>query len=179
MGPLLTSLRFYIESLEIDKTKKKEAKEIIDKTIQEIRRMVLDLMPPTLIDFGVGAALKSFIDLIEKTTKINIKFINSIAEDSAIPVTTSIALFRVSQELINNSIKHSKADKIRISITEFDTYINYYYFDNGIGYNPNEIINGAGLINIKERIELLNGTIQFSPRNKNATVEIEIPFENA
>lgn len=180
IGPLLTSLRFYVESLNIDAKQKNDAKEIIDQTIAEIRRMVYDLMPPTLIDFGVAATLQTFVNLIKKSTHIDIEFDNGIKENnSKIDDTISISVFRICQELINNTIKHSKATKIRISITEFDELLSVFYFDNGLGYNFEKVETGSGLINIKERVEILNGSIHFTPEKKHATVEFEIPLTYA
>lgn len=179
IGPLLTSLRFYVENMEIDVAEKDKMKALIDHTIAEIRRMTYALMPPSLIDFGVGETLKTFVKLIKNTTNLDIDFNNSIKKKhSKINTNIAISIFRISQELINNSVKHSQAKKIRISITEFDDYLSIFYFDDGIGYNTETVNLGSGIINIKERVEILNGSINFECEPQNSNVEIEIPLTN-
>lgn len=179
IGPLLTSLRFFVENMQIDPTKKSEMKEIIDHTISEIRSMTYALMPPSLIDFGVGETLKTFVKLIRNTTQIDIEFDNSIKQEhSKITTNIGISIFRICQELINNTVKHAQAEKIRISITEFDDYLSIFYFDDGKGYNPETVLLGSGLTNIKERVEIFNGLINFDSEKHNSTVEIEIPLSH-
>ncbi|WP_010135119.1 sensor histidine kinase [Ochrovirga pacifica] len=177
IGPLLTSLRFFVENMQIEPTKKGEMKEIIDHTISEVRSMTYALMPPSLIDFGVGETLKTFVKLIRNTTQIDIEFDNSIKEEhSKITTNIGISIFRICQELINNTVKHAQAEKIRISITEFDEYLSIFYFDDGKGYNPETVQLGSGLTNIKERVEIFDGLIYFDSEAQNSTVEIEIPL---
>ncbi|NJB83919.1 sensor histidine kinase [Wenyingzhuangia aestuarii] len=177
IGPLLTSLRFFVENMNIDIEEKEKMKALIDHTIAEIRRMTYALMPPSLIDFGVGETLKTFVKLIKNTTQIDIDFNNSIKDKkSKINTNIAISIFRISQELINNSVKHANASKIRISITEFDNYLSIYYFDDGIGYDTETVNLGSGIINIKERVEILNGLITFESEPENSNVEIEIPL---
>ncbi|MDO3693245.1 histidine kinase [Wenyingzhuangia sp. chi5] len=177
IGPLLTSLRFFVENMKIEVEEKEKMKSLIDHTIAEIRRMTYALMPPSLIDFGVGETLKTFVKLIKNTTNIDIDFNNSIkTKHSKINTNIAISIFRISQELINNSVKHANADKIRISITEFDDYLSIFYFDDGIGYNTETVNLGSGIINIKERVEILHGSISFECEPQNSNVEIEIPL---
>ncbi|MGY5354463.1 ATP-binding protein [Wenyingzhuangia sp. IMCC45467] len=177
IGPLLTSLRFFVENMDIELEEKEKMKSLIDHTIAEIRRMTYALMPPSLIDFGVGETLKTFVKLIKNTTNIDIEFNNSIKKKhSKINTNIAISIFRISQELINNSVKHAQANKIRISITEFDNYLSIFYFDDGIGYNTETVNLGSGIINIKERVEILNGSITFESEPENSNVEIEIPL---
>jgi signal transduction histidine kinase len=85
-------------------------------------------------------------------------------------------MFRIVQELINNSIKHSKATTIRISLTEFDNVLSLYYFDNGIGFNINEVQLGSGIKNIKERVEIFDGTLEIES-TENTIFEIEMPIK--
>ncbi|MDO6802615.1 histidine kinase [Wenyingzhuangia sp. 1_MG-2023] len=177
IGPLLTSIRFFVENMNIDVKQKNEMKAIIDHTIAEIRRMTYALMPPSLIDFGVGETLKTFVKLIHNTTNIDIDFNNSIKEKkSKINTNIGISIFRICQELINNTVKYAQAEKIRISITEFDDYLSIFYFDDGIGYNPETVKLGSGLTNIRERVEIFNGLITFDSQKHDSTVEIEIPL---
>jgi signal transduction histidine kinase len=93
-------------------------------------------------------------------------------------VDIDICIFRVCQELINNSLKHSKAKKISVSLTEFSDKISFYYVDDGIGFNLDSVEEGSGLKNIKERIAIFNGYLNIISGEKGTTVEVEIPFED-
>jgi len=177
IGPLLTTLKLYIQNNIPNPTKKKEIKSLLDDTISEIRMITNDLMPPALIDFGVGSALDNFVRNIRKTSEINIQFEDLTKHNNThIPIDLGINIYRISQELINNTIKHALADKVVLTLSEFDDRVSLFYFDNGEGYDPDKIISGSGLANINERVDIFKGTIDIIPEKNNATVEIELPL---
>lgn len=178
IGPLLTSLKFYIENQIDNKQNKQEMIKILDTTISEIRLMSNDLMPSTIDDFGVGVALTNFVDNIKKTSGISIVFEDlTKAHNSKITNNQAINIFRIAQELINNALKHSKAKTIRISLSEFDDFISLFYFDDGIGFDQKNVKLGSGIVNIKERVEICNGKIQINSKKGNTTFEIELPID--
>lgn len=136
-------------------------------------------MPSALVDFGVGKALSSFVDVIKKSSGVEINYDDSTHGNTGkLTTDLDICLFRVCQELINNSLKHSNAKKITISLTEFSDKISLYYVDDGIGFNMNRIEPGSGLKNIKERIDVLDGYLRIVSGEKGTAVEVELPFEN-
>uniref|UniRef100_UPI0030DA3D2B sensor histidine kinase n=1 Tax=uncultured Polaribacter sp. TaxID=174711 RepID=UPI0030DA3D2B len=83
---------------------------------------------------------------------------------------------RIVQELINNSIKHSNATKIRITLTEFDHLLSLFYFDDGIGFDIEKVKLGSGITNIKERVEIFDGTLEIDSYKK-TIFEIEMPIK--
>lgn len=179
IGPLLTALKFYIENKIKSDTQRFEMKTIVDDTISEIRLMSNALMPSTIDDFGVGAALTNFVASINNSSGINIEFENLTKQtNSKITKNQEINIFRISQELINNTLKHSNAKNIRITLSEFDDFISLFYFDDGDGFNINTVKLGSGIVNIKERVEICNGEIQINSKFGNTTFEIELPIEN-
>ncbi|MRX47321.1 sensor histidine kinase [Pedobacter puniceum] len=178
LGPYLTSLKFYIENNVKDELKKTEMKKIVDEAISEVRLMSNALMPASIDDFGIGVTLTNYIENLNKSTNINIEYEDlTKQEDSNISNHQGINLFRISQELINNSLKHSKAKNIRITLSEFDEFISLFYFDDGLGFDMNSVKLGSGIINIKERVEICNGSILISALPGNTTFEIELPIE--
>ncbi|MEQ9289826.1 MAG: sensor histidine kinase [Cyclobacteriaceae bacterium] len=177
LGPLLTGLKLTVQSAEMDPEKKSQVKKLIDETIDEIRRMTYNIMPQSLIDFGVGKALINLVNLVKKAGISDISFDNSLKEDqSKIGSDLNICLFRVTQELINNTLKHSGATKIRMSLTEFDDKICLYYSDNGCGFDIKTVKLGSGLRNLKERIEVFNGYLSIVSQASGTEVEVEIPL---
>lgn len=178
IGPLLTALKFYIENNIEDKAQQHEMKTIVDNTISEIRLMSNALMPSTLDDFGVGAALTNFINSINKSSSINIEFEDLTNQiKSKITKNQEINIFRICQELINNSLKHANPNNIRITLSEFDDFVSLFYFDDGNGFNLSTVKLGSGIINIKERVEICNGELKIDSKPGKTTFEIELPIE--
>lgn len=178
VGPYLTSLKHYIENKVENELKKKEMKKIVDDTISEIRLMSNALMPSSIDDFGVGVTLTNFIESLKKSTTVAIEYEDLTKQDnSKITSHQAINIFRISQELINNSLKHSKAKNIRITLSEFDDFISLFYYDDGIGFDISTVKLGSGIINIKERVEICNGKIVNNATSGSTTFEIELPIE--
>ncbi|WP_158293154.1 sensor histidine kinase [Allotamlana fucoidanivorans] len=179
IGPILTSLKFYIENKIESKTQRLEMKKIVDATISEIRLMSNALMPSNLDDFGVGAAMTNFVDNIKKYSDVDIVFEDlTKTEHSKITKNQAINIFRIGQELINNALKHANATHIRLSLSEFDHFISFFYFDDGKGFNIHEVKLGSGIINIKERVDICNGSVQINSKQGSTTFEIELPIDD-
>ncbi|TBN06429.1 sensor histidine kinase [Hyunsoonleella flava] len=178
IGPYLTSLKHYIENRVENEDKKTEMKRIVDDTISEIRLMSNALMPSSIDDFGIGDTLTNFVESLKKSTTVNIEYEDLTKHDETkITNHQGINLFRISQELINNSLKHSQAQNIRITLSEFDDFISLFYFDDGIGFDIDTVKLGSGIINVRERVEICNGKIEINSKPKNTTFEIELPVE--
>ena len=178
VGPYLTSLKHYIENKVENELKKTEMKKIVDDTIAEIRLMSNALMPSSIDDFGIGVTLTNFIESVKKSTTVTIEYEDlTLQDNSKITNHQAINLFRISKELINNSLKHAKAKNIRITLSEFDEFISLFYFDDGIGFDINTVKLGLGINNIKERVEICNGKIEINATPGKTTFEIELPIE--
>lgn len=178
VGPYLTSLKYYIENNVENELKKTEMKKVVDETISEIRSMSNALMPASIDDFGIGVTLTNYIENLNRSTSISIYYEDlTKQENSNITNHQAINLFRISQELLNNSVKHSKAKNIRITLSEFDEFISLFYFDDGIGFDINTVKLGSGITNIKERVDICNGKITVNALPGNTTFEIELPVE--
>ncbi len=178
VGPYLTSLKHYIENKVENELKKTEMKKIVDDTIAEIRLMSNALMPSSIDDFGIGITLTNFIESVKKSTTVTIEYEDLTQQDnSKITNHQAINLFRISKELINNSLKHAKAKNIRITLSEFDDFISLFYYDDGIGFDISTVKLGLGINNIKERVEICNGKIEINATPGKTTFEIELPVE--
>ncbi|MCG9794080.1 sensor histidine kinase [Flavobacterium algicola] len=178
VGPYLTSLKHYIENRVENELQKTEMKKIVDDTISEIRLMSNSLMPATIDDFGIGVTLTNFIESLKKSTTVIIEYEDlTQSENSNITNNQAINLFRISQELINNSLKHANAKNIRITLSEFDEFISLFYFDDGIGFDLDTVKLGLGITNIKERVAICNGEITINASPGSTTFEIELPIE--
>ncbi|WP_233270015.1 sensor histidine kinase [Polaribacter sp. L3A8] len=179
IGPLLITLKLYIQNNIYDKTHKETMKNMIDTTITEVRQMTNVLMPTSLDNFGIGVTLINYVDTIRNSIKASIFFEDFTKKGkSNINKNQEINLFRITQELINNSIKHAQATEIRITLTEFNDFLSLYYFDNGIGFDIKKVTMGAGISNIKERVEISEGTFLIESTTNSTVFEIEMPIKN-
>ncbi|MBK8503583.1 MAG: HAMP domain-containing sensor histidine kinase [Saprospiraceae bacterium] len=178
LGPLLTSLRMIVQQLDISTEERGKIKSILDETIGEVRRMTYNLMPQALVDFGVGEALANLTKLSAKISGISIKYTHTMKSDSRFPDEVNIGLYRIAQEVLNNALKHSGACEIKMSLTEFDDRISFYFVDDGNGFDIYKMYPGAGLINIRERCRILRGSINLTSNQDGTSIEIEIPLQN-
>ncbi|QQY78782.1 two-component system sensor histidine kinase DegS [Keratinibaculum paraultunense] len=173
--------------LDIDKGKTKEElknlKAIVKETLKDIREIIFDLRPMSLDDLGLIPTLKKYIDDFSLNTGIKTSF-NIIGTKTELEPAIEIAIFRIIQESLNNINKHSQATNANVVIEFADERVNLSIIDNGIGFNIEEVekihntkTGGFGLINIRERSELLGGKLQIktSP-GKGTKLNIYIPI---
>ncbi len=129
------------------------------EAIQITRLTSHTLMPETLKKYGLRSAINDLLQRFNKT--IIIEFESNL--ECRLPQIMEINIYRILCELISNSIKHSKATSIMISIFIVNNEIKVSYTDNGTGFDFLETIKsttGLGIVNIKNRVEFLKGKIQ-------------------
>ncbi|MGW8209104.1 MAG: MASE3 domain-containing protein [Syntrophobacteria bacterium] len=137
---------------------------VIQSTVEEVRRITMDLRPSTLDDLGILATIawlcrefQSTYSTVEINREIS-------AEESDVPNPLKIVLYRVLQEALNNVAKHSGANMVTISLAKKDNTIQLAIEDNGCGFDVDEARSvesskrGFGLGSMKERTELSGGT---------------------
>lgn len=169
--------------LEEENVTPKETEEIImhmlrvtNKTIESSRKIAHNLLPPILEKFGLGAALEELCDEFSNSKKVNV---TSQIEYQAQRLSTDdeLHVFRIVQELMNNSLRHGKAKQIELNFKPQKENLFLYYKDNGLGFDTNKIgvQKGLGLRNIESRVSLLKGNITYeSEELKGVKVEIII-----
>ncbi len=143
----------------------------LQETIEETRRIQMVLRPPILDDLGVIAALNWLCRDFEKTYS-HIRLGKQFGiEEKDIPEILRIVIFRISQEALNNISKHSRADRVSLSVVKNSSLIELTIMDNGGGFNLNEALSresstrGLGLSSMKERATFSGGFfhIESSP----------------
>ncbi|MFL5730477.1 MAG: ATP-binding protein, partial [Cytophagaceae bacterium] len=181
LGQLLYGAKIKIETLAnlLNKTKQDtsflwvEVNDLIDEAINTTRTISFELTPAILEDFGVEVALK---ELCKKLTSEKLRLTCEVYDLTArLDNSLETAIFRISQELINNIIKHSEATEGLIKIENKKGYIAVVARDNGKGFDTLVHNEGQGLRNIKNRVKLLNGQIKIeSELNKGTTITINL-----
>ena len=155
---------------------------LLNDALNNVRRISKDLMPSTLDEFGLIAALKDFTKKITEHTGILVCFNHgNLSEifDKKIELT----LYRSSQELVNNALKHAQASVINITLSKKEKRLFLQVSDNGIGFDLTEVNKpnrGIGIKNIESRISVIKGgEIKFNvKKGQGASFEISIPLES-
>lgn len=147
---------------------------IIDKACTEVRTISHNLMPGSLISLGLIPASRDLIRTINESTNINVTLETQI-NGQRFEEKIEIAFFRILQELINNSIKHSNASDVVVNFSLTDNKLKMTIKDNGIGFDINSANkgNGIGWKNINSRLSVINGQLNInSEKNWKSVVSV-------
>src|SRR5690606_8500056 len=149
----------------------------LDYSVDELRRIAHDMMPESLRFGGLAPALSDLCRYMG-TPMVQVVFQNLGIKDNY-PDQLRVTVYRVVQELLTNAIKHANATKIILQCSELDNWLFVTVEDNGKGMEQKEEKSkkGLGLVNIQNRISLLNGNIEtISQPGEGTTVNIQIPL---
>ena len=149
----------------------------LENVIGEMRRIAHNMMPEALHKFGLNEAIQDYYNGLDEGSEMTMKFI-WIGPQKLIEKSTEVSLFRIIQELTNNAVKHSAAKNIFTQINKHDRGITLTVEDDGSGFNyeQNKNYKGAGLKNVKSRVDHLKGTLEIQTSSNNGTyISIEIP----
>lgn len=147
----------------------------LDESISEMRRVAHNMMPETLLHFGLAKALLDYTDGLMQQQNFTIECTFKGLEQR-MSQSTEVMIYRMVQELINNAVKHSGAGNILVQVIRHNNrQLNITVEDNGKGFNPEQIKqNAAGLRSVKSRVEYLNGKMDLqSEQGKGTSVYIE------
>jgi signal transduction histidine kinase len=188
LGPLLSTIKMYMQSLsetsDADKVKfiAEESENNIKIAIQTMREVAHGLSPFNLSNFGYVNAVLDFTRGINKIHELTIDFTyNSHVRFSDF---YEIILYRITTELISNTLKHAHATHVEIAFnySEDKKNITLVYRDNGRGFDASckEAKTGMGLANIKERVRILGGNFRIeSIVGKGCTIFVDFPVNEA
>jgi len=183
IGPILTTIKLYTQAL-LDTTVESKKKVIsdkliglVDEAVNSISEISFNISPHILVNYGFVAAVEAFIKKFGLSDKLEIHFKHNGV--SRFDENKEITMYRLFTELMNNTIKHSRATKVDFDIFETEKEIKLYYKDNGVGFNPDEVTLNSlrmGLGNLKNRIQSFNGQFNLlSAPNKGMEVSILLP----
>lgn len=150
--------------------------QVTERTLTSARKIAHDLLPPILEKFGLASAIEELIDHFNTSKRVVIDL------DVLYPIDYfhkdhELHVFRIIQELINNSIRHGKAKNIHLSLVVERDELKLNYKDNGIGFSADTVEEkkGLGMKNIESRVEILNGEILIKSA-VNEGIEVSINF---
>lgn len=184
LGPLLSSAKMSLSELskfehsEYNSELIKNTAYVIDEAIRSIREISNKLSPHTLNTFGLAKAVNNFINKavsLNSGDALDVKFDTNLKSER-FDTNVEVILYRVICELITNSIKHSEASLLVLSVIYADEKLTIDYSDNGKGFDTAAVLDtGMGLSNITTRIQSLKGTVSIeSHRDEGMTTHIVV-----
>ncbi len=168
IGQKLTVLKMYASTLLPDNN---QFNNLIDETVTEVRG-ISHLMMPEIINLGLVKAIEKTCNTINSAGMLKCKLIvDGDLKSYEFNKQTNYSIFRIIQELLNNSLKHSKATEIIVHFKNIDGKIFFEVSDNGIGFDKKKINNNSGIgwSNIFTRAKIIKATLQITSDNKGTT----------
>jgi two-component system, NarL family, sensor kinase len=181
LGPMLSAIKLQINHLEpVNSTELaiiQKSSSQIDDIITRFREISYNLLPNTLVRKGFVTAIHEFIGKLKELHNLKIHF---HSPSFSLTPEREVNLYRVVQEIIQNTIKHAKATQLIIHITQKKQTILLQTRDDGIGFNyPGEKqqVAGIGLLSLQSRAQLLGGDLLvYTKPGEGVIFEIEIPL---
>lgn len=185
LGQLLSAASINLESMKKDAqnfspptlNKYNTTLSLINNAIIETREISHDLMPKSLSDFGLITSLEAMIEKVEQAAPFEIQFSHFRVPEN-LNKELEINLYRITQEAMNNIIKHSNATLVTIQLIKHRDRLIYSIEDNGNGFDTAQNkVEGHGLNNIKNRVLSLGGDLNiYSSKKGGTTISVEVPL---
>ena len=194
MGQDLSALKIYLGLLEQglqnpgDDLKEKfgQIKKIVSGLIEKSHNIAFMLRPPDLDEVGLSESLEALIMDYKHMTNTNFIF-EKPKEELKLPSEYSLVLYRIAQELLTNMLKHAKAQNVEIKLTHSKGELEFFYQDDGLGFDYDTLSKlprrrredklRLGLVSLKERVELLDGSMLInSAPGKGTRISVELPI---
>jgi two-component system, NarL family, sensor histidine kinase DevS len=173
---ILLSLKALEERLEGDdaRTAAHDVRELVVSTLQDVRRLAVELRPTALDDFGLVAALERLTQSFSEQTGIVVDFEASLPE--RLPEEVETALYRTVQECLTNVVKHARAGHVSVLLRRRNGSVAAVVEDDGAGFDPALGREGGfGLVGMRERLALLGGRLEIESGDRGTTVAASVP----
>jgi|SRR4030095_6296260 len=187
VGTVLSTVKLYLSQIQpthlSDKSKVdvlKDCKGLLDDTVQTVRDLSVCLQPSTIKDFGLLTTLQNFCDKLNHSSDLKIS-ITAQGTIGRFQPDHELTVFRILQELTNNVFKHANAQTIHFSFLRKNGTLQIFIGHNGNGLNQEEFeeklyhIQGLGLKNIQNRLNIVKGNIRFEKIDNLSTISVQIP----
>jgi signal transduction histidine kinase len=173
---ILLSLKALEERLEGEDARAAahEVRELVVSTLQDVRRLAVELRPSALDDFGLVAALERLTQSFSEQTGIAVDFEAALPE--RLPEEVETALYRTVQECLTNVVKHARAGRVSVLLRRRNGSVAAVVEDDGAGFDPALGREGGfGLVGMRERLALLGGRLEIESGDRGTTIAAEVP----
>ena len=183
-GQALTSILLGLKSLEDrvetdeGRTAVTELRDLVVTTLQDVRRLAVELRPAALDDFGLVSAVERLRDLVGEQGNISVD-VRSELGDQRLPADIETVLYRIAQEALTNILRHADAQNVRMRLSQSAGVVTLAVQDDGRGFDPDDVGDGGvGLIGMRERIALLGGRLTIeSTEGAGTMLTAEVPIQ--
>jgi len=154
-----------------------EIRDSAQQTLKETRLLIFELRPPILEEEGLVPALRARLESVE--SRSGLKTHINLQEVGRLSSGIESSLYGISNEVLNNILKHAHATEVRISLEKKDNKVILEISDNGVGFDPAsvETHGGLGLKGMRERAEQFGGALEIQSSAKGTKVTVEVPDE--
>jgi signal transduction histidine kinase len=182
-GQALTSILLGLRAVEESgtpdemSTAASHLRELVVGTLQDVRRLAVQLRPKALDDFGLVAAVERLVQTFSEATAIRVD-VEAQLGDKRLPAEVETTLYRIVQEALTNIVKHAGASRVSILLVRSSGSATVVIEDDGQGFDPAKLReDGMGIIGMRERVELHEGrlTVESTP-GSGATLVAEVPL---
>lgn len=151
-------------------------RELVVATLQDVRRLAVELRPKALDDFGLGPALERLGQSVRETSGVDVQ-VGAHLAGARLPADVETAVYRIAQEALANVLRHAAARRASIVVTRREGSASIVIEDDGRGFDVAAPAEGMGLAAMRERVRLLDGTLVVeSRRGKGTTIIVELPI---
>lgn len=179
VGQALTSQLLYLEVLEqagcADTKGVEKIRQIATETIENLSHLARGLHPSILDDLGLEAALKRFGESFGRGKRPRVT-VQVTGMTSRLPLPVETTAYRLVQEAISNATKHAEATAIEVTVSVEQDRVRVVIEDNGHGFDPKQCSPGLGLVSMRERAELLRGSLRIESGANGTSVIAELPL---
>lgn len=157
----------------------KSMRKMVRQSLYEVRRIIYDLRPMALDDLGLVPTIRKYLQTIGEYHDIEIHF-QEQSNQERLEEKYEVAIFRLTQEAVQNAIKHAEASEIDVKLIVTNNRVNVSVKDDGKGFTLGETKSQSfGLIGMRERVDMLEGTLELTSKpGKGTHVFINIPLTN-
>jgi signal transduction histidine kinase len=179
LASILLGLRAVDEAASSPDAKKavSDLRVLVVATLQDVRRLAVQLRPTALDDFGLVAALERLVQTFAEMTGIDVQLEARLGPER-LPPEVETTLYRLVQEALTNVVKHAEAGHVSIVLAHREGGVIAVIEDDGRGFDPDlHGGTGVGLLGMRERVELHDGRLTVeSGSDAGTTLRIEIPL---
>ncbi len=175
IGQILTAIGVMLQRADRKAGDLIEIREIVQTTLEKVRSLSRALHPMVLDEEGLESAVDAYLPAFEKQTGIEVRY-EKTGEGHNLDRELSIHLYRVMQEALNNVARHSNSRSAAVRLSFLPEAVVLEIQDRGIGFQGKPT-HGLGLVSMRERAELLNGSIEFTNgESPGALVRVTVPL---
>jgi signal transduction histidine kinase len=179
-GQALTSILLGLGAIEerVGPEPLAELRELVVSTLQDVRRLAVELRPRLLDDFGLVPALERLLQTFGDQTGIAVEFESGAVGSERLPAEVETALYRIVQESLTNIVKHARASRVSVVLARKADSVAVVIEDDGAGFDPQRVReDGFGLSGMRERMALLEGRLEIESSEGGGTTLVgEVPL---